>query len=381
MAGPESQTIEGARTWLRRHLDAARHPMGLIDKEAAARAIDELTDIDPASWSGTWLRGASTFVTAAEAAEARGDRSAARDAWWQAYQFAFLGRYPVPNHPAKAAAYDKARAYFLRAVALDDPPVQRVEVPFHGRPGEGRSVAFYVARPEGVANPPVLITWAGIDSWKEETLVSCKRYLRRGIATVLIDMPGVGEAPVPAGKDAERLWDPIFNWIAGSELDDSRVAVLGGSFGGYWATKLAYTHRDRLVAAVNWGGGIHLTFQRTWQEQSRNASSYLMDLMAARARIFGGSTFEDYVARCPELSLLDQGLMDGPSCPLLLVNGKDDLQNASADITLALEYGDPKTARLYPGGHMGADMKTIQDVIAQWLSGYLFPSAAEGNQL
>ncbi|MEU1816819.1 hypothetical protein ABZ543_16690 [Streptomyces roseifaciens] len=32
-----------------------------------------------------------------------------------------------------------------------------------------------------------------------------------------------------------------------------------------------------------------------------------MDLMPARARIFGGSTFEDYVERCPELSLLDQG--------------------------------------------------------------------------
>ena len=38
--------------------------------------------------------------------------------------------------------------------------------------------------------------------------------MRRGIATVLVDMPGVGEAPVLAGTDAERLWDPVFDWIA-----------------------------------------------------------------------------------------------------------------------------------------------------------------------
>jgi hypothetical protein len=105
-----------------------------------------------------------------------------------------------------------------------------------------------------------------------------------------------------------------------------------------------------------------------------------MDLMGARARIFGGSTFEDYIARCPELSLLDQGVLDMHCCPLLMVNGKDDLQNASADITLALEYGDPKTARLYPGGHMGADMRTIRDVIAEWLSWRLQGTAIEGNR-
>ena len=52
---------------------------------------------------------------------------------------------------------------------------------------------------------------------------------------------------------------------------------------------------------------MHITFTAEWQHQSRNASSYLMDLMAARARIFGGESFEDYVARCQELSLLHQG--------------------------------------------------------------------------
>jgi esterase FrsA len=342
--------------------------MNLIDPRAAIRTIDMLTGIGPEAWSEAWLATASDFAVAAEAAQAAQAERAARDAWWQAYQFAFLGRYPVPNHPAKAAAYDAARDYFLRATALDDPPVERVEVPFAGKPGEGSKVAFYVARPTGVPRPPVVISWGGIDGWKEESLTGSAGFWRRGIATVHVDMPGTGESPVLAGVDAERSWDPAFDWIAGSDLDASRVAVLGASFGGYWATKLAHTHRARLVAAVNWAGGIHLTFQPSWQQKSRNASSYLMDLMPTRARLFGGSTFEDYVARCPELSLVEQGVLDQSCCPLLLVNGKDDRQNAASDLILAVEYGDPKTVRLYPGGHMGADMELIRNVIAEWLS-------------
>lgn len=378
--GPQNQTLEGAKTWLRHHLEISRYPMNFAEKGAVVETIDRLPGIDPESWSATWLDTATRFAAAGADLEARGDRVAARAAWWEAYQFAFLGRYPVPNHPAKEAAYGRARDYFLRATSLDDPPVERVVVPFYGRGGEGDSVAFYVSRPRGVTNPPVLIHWSGIDGWKEESHNGLERYWERGIATISTDMPGTGEAPVLAGIDGERMWDPVFDWITNSDLDANRVAVMGQSFGGYWATKLAHTHRERLVAAVNHGGGIHLTFQPSWQERSRNASSYLMDLMGARARLFGGKTFEDYIARCPELSLLDQGILDKPSCPLLLVNGKDDLQNASADTHLALEHGDPKTARLYPGGHMGANIGEVRDAAAKWLTVHLQIADTPGDR-
>lgn len=211
--------------------------------------------------------------------------------------------------------------------------------------------------------------WAGIDSWKEETYAAGGPLRERGFATLHVDMPGVGQSPVFAGLDAERQWDPVFAWLADSDLDASRVAAFGMSFGGYWAMKLAHTHRDRLAAAVNWGGGVHITFQPDWQAKSRTASSYLMDLMAARARIFGRTTFEDYVARCPGLSLLDQGVLDRPSASLLLVNGIDDLQNSPEDIWLSLRHGDPKTARLFPGGHMGTG--PVAETVADWLTARL----------
>ena len=246
-----------------------------------------------------------------------------------------------------------------------------VTLPFDGRPGEGDRVTFYVTRPGAGGRPPVVMVWAGIDTWKEEMHGRLGAFLRaRGYAVLLVDMPGVGESPVRAGRDAERQWTPIFDWLASQDdLDSDRCAAVGGSFGGYWAMKLAYTHRDRLRAAVNWGGGVHITFTPEWQQRSRNASSYLMDLMAARARIFGGETFEDYVERCQELSLLDQGWLDRPSAPILLVNGRDDAQNAIGDIYLSLDHGDPKSARVFDGGHMGEG--PVVPTIGQWLDRHL----------
>jgi len=367
MSADPVRSLPDAQAWLRAHLAERRNPFNAIDAEAAARAIDALPGTDPVAWAGHWLQLAAALAERGEGAQQAGDLAAAREQWWQAYQFAFLGRYPAPLHPAKLAAYQRAREYFARAVALARPGVERITVPFAGRDGEGDSVTFYLARPSAVARPPVVLMWGGIDVWKEETYARGAMLRQRGIATVHLDMPGVGESPVLAGPDAERQWDPVFAWLADrADLDGERCAALGLSFGGYWAMKLAHTHRQRLAAAVNWGGGVHLTFQPQWQHQSRQAASYLMDLMPTRARIFGGTTFEDYLAHCPELSLLDQGVLDRPCAPLLLVNGVDDQQNSAEDIHLSLRHGDPKTARLFPGGHMGTG--PVAPTITDWLT-------------
>jgi esterase FrsA len=348
----ESQRLATGQAWLLQRLDAGAHPLDGLDRTRARATIDALEGLDPEPWTAAWGSLADEF--AAEAA-ASTDPATQRELWMQAYRAAFMGRYPVPNHELKVRSYDRSREFFLQATALEDPPLEVVELPFEGRPGEGDRLRFYLTRPAGVERPPVAMVWAGIDTWKEEMHGRLGALLRsRGFAVLLVDMPGVGESPVLAGPDAERQWTPIFDWLATREdLDAQRCAAIGGSFGGYWAMKLAYTHREQLSCAVNWGGGVHITFTPEWQQKSRNASSYLMDLMAARAAIFGGETFEDYVARCPELSLLDQGILDQPSAPLLLINGRNDLQNSIDDIYLSLDHGDPKAVRVFDGGHMG----------------------------
>jgi len=354
------RSLDNARDWLAQRLDRSAHPLDTVDADAARSAISGLTGLDAESWSACWGAVADRF---ADEAETAADPLARREALLQAYRFSFLGRYPVPNHPAKVQQYERARGFFLDATSLDEPPVERVTVPV-----DSGELPFYVLRPSGIERPPVVMLWGGIDTWKEEMYERTGTLFRsKGFAVVLLDIPGVGESPVLAGPDAERQWTPVFDWLAAqSDLDAERCAAVGASFGGYWAMKLAHTHRDRLRCAVNWGGGVHITFSPEWQERSRNASSYLMDLMPARARIFGGETFEDYVARCSELSLLEQGLLDEPSAPLLLVNGRDDVQNSIDDIYLSLDHGDPKSARVFDGGHMGEG--PVVPTIVAWVT-------------
>ncbi len=367
----ERRDLEDGRAWLLARLERGVHPLDGLDPEAARTTIAQLQGLEPEPWTAAWGELSDRYAAAAERAGSAVER---RDALMQAYRAAFLGRYPTPNHPLKQRMYDRARELFIAAAQLEDPPLEVVTVPFAGRPEEGDHVTFYLTRPAGGADrPPVVMVWAGIDTWKEEMHGRLGAFLRaRGYAVLLVDMPGVGESPVRAGPDAERQWTPIFDWLsARDDLDAERCAAAGGSFGGYWAMKLAYTHRDRLRCAVNWGGGVHITFTAEWQHQSRNASSYLMDLMAARARIFGGESFEDYVARCQELSLLHQGWLDRPSAPILMVNGRDDVQNSIQDIYLSLDHGDPKAARVFDGGHMGEG--PVVPTIGAWLDAQLVP--------
>jgi esterase FrsA len=51
--------------------------------------------------------------------------------------------------------------------------------------------------------------------------------------------------------------------------------------------------------------------------------------------------------------------------PILLVNGRDDVQNSIQDIYLSLDHGDPKSARLFDGGQMGEG--PVVPTIGAWL--------------
>jgi esterase FrsA len=361
------RTVDEVKAFLRERLATRGAPLNFADEEQANAALERLDGIDGERWAAAWGAAGALFEDAAQAAEARDHSQVAGDCYFQAYNFYFIGRFPCPNHPRKLECYAKARENFVKAGRYFDPPLQRVVLPFAGRADEGQEVVFYVRKPKGVARPPVLLRWGGIDTWKEERNDLNDRFLQEGYATVNFDMPGTGESPVLGSPDGERQYTPVFEWLrAQPDLDGSRIGCLGMSFGGYWATKLAHTHREYLTAVVNWGGGIHGFFQPEWLRRSRYADSYLMELGETRARIMGLPDYETYMERAHTLSLLDQRVLDQPSAPLLLVNGKEDRQAPIDDLYLVLEHGSVKSARVFPGGHMGHTPQTFPTIL-NWL--------------
>ena len=72
----------------------------------------------------------------------------------------------------------------------------------------------------------------------------------------------------------------------------------------------------------------------------------------------------------PRLSLVEQGVLDQPCAPLLLVNGLHDTVFPIEDMYLLLEHGSPKDARLFASGHMGSTPQT-RDIMVHWLLDHL----------
>ena len=131
----ETRTLEDGRAWLLQRLEKGIHPVDEVDPEVAREAIEGLGGLDPESWTSAWGAAAERFAASAEAAT---DPAAEREAWLDAYRFAFIARYPTLNHPLKHEWYDRTRDYFVRARTLDDPPLQVVTRAVRRPRGRGR---------------------------------------------------------------------------------------------------------------------------------------------------------------------------------------------------------------------------------------------------
>lgn len=368
------RTLEEAKVWMLDRAERRIHPMNNLSVEDTAAVVDTLEGLDPVNWAKAWTAAGEAAWAEAEAAEARGDDAEARRHFLRADGFFFLGRFPCPNHPDKVHSAARERDAYLRAGRHFSPPVERVAVPFAGREGEGSEVVFLYRRPPGIERPPVIVMWGGVDAWKEQMTAASEMVLAQGVATIAMDGPGTGESPLRGVPDAERQFLPVFDWIAAQPDLAGKPGCLGRSFGGYWATRLAYLQCDRIAAAVNWGGGAHYMFQRDWIEGSRFPDSYLMELVETRMLMLGARTDEEYKAFFERLSLLDQGILDQPNAPLLLVNGREDRQCPVADMELLMGSGLPKSVRMFPGGHMGITPQTLPTII-NWLCAQVKDSA------
>ena len=354
-------------------------PFEEIRRADAEQVMNALTSLDRDHWAEEWCKIGLAY-------EAKGDESAKAGAGAEAlaetYMLGFdacrVGRYPTPSSAGKLAAYRHSLRIFRKAAKHFDPPLEVIELPFGDK-----TLIGYLQLPPGVANPPVVMHWGGVDGWKEDRLRASKLVMGAGMASLTIDMPGSGENPVLYGDPAAELtfltW--MGNLLQRSDLDGRRLGVWGGSFGAYWAARLAFVAPERIKGAVFHGGNIHYGFQREWLVPAftTGGATYLFgaaSLLEARGRAMGTKTLEEFLQAAPAFSLKTMGLLDKPSAPILGVNGKLDDQAPVADIYLLMEHGNPKSARIYPDGHHmgrtpGVNAEDITIMIVGWLEGQM----------
>ena len=353
-----------------RYMVGAKFRMGQFvqkgaDPKSAEAIFQRLTDLEPQRWVDEWTQLAEPWERKGAEFAAQERNLEAKEAYQKASMYYGVAKFPVVNHPAKKAAYRKCIETYLKAAHYFDPPLERLTIPF-----EGREIIGYLRLPKGVMRPPVVIATGGIDVYKEERDTS--DLLDAGLAAFSTDMPGNGESPEWYTADAGRMYSAVIDYLeTRDDVDATRLGIVGRSYGGYWAAKMAYLESKRIRAAVEWGGPVHYTFQEPWLEHLQEDKLYLWPFLDSMVYAHHVKDIAELRQQAQTLSLKTQGWLDKPSAPMLVVNGAKDPWITIQDLYLLLESGQPKSARIYPeSGHMGAGAETGK-LVMSWLSAQL----------
>jgi pimeloyl-ACP methyl ester carboxylesterase len=149
---------------------------------------------------------------------------------------------------------------------------------------------------------------------KEENLAFTDLILERGMAAVCFDGPGQGETRqgLPFREDYERHVEPLIRKIAGEPgIDGARLGLVGFSFGGYLAPRVAAGVPGIAACAVL--GGCHdLSYWESMPALLKEDFAY----------VFGVSSWEDAGDRARRISLAP--VLGSLRCPFLVVHGKRD---------------------------------------------------------
>ena len=362
------RTLDELKAEIQLRADRKAYPVAQLDAAEVREALANLKSQDRDHWASVWGAIGDRHLAKAKTLEGTNKAEAAH-AYDKAMQWYMFARFPLEDSPGTTEAYKKALDAFAGYSRMVDPPIEAVKFDY-----QGTEITGYLRKPKGVAKPPVVITIGGLDGRKEDGSIRNAAYTEKGVAFFAFDMPGTGQTRIKIEPGADKVYSVVLDALAKrDDIDGKRVVVTGGSWGGHWSAHLAYSEKDRLLGAVVQGGPVHHYFQPDWQRKALGTREYLFGLFEARSAVYGVKTLDDFLAYGPRMSLKDRGLLDKPSAPMLLVNGRNDTQVPIDDLQLLLNNGDPKEAWVNPqGGHMGrtaqlSDQKIFEAVVLPWV--------------
>jgi esterase FrsA len=320
-----------------------------IPRSTIARVERRITD--------NWHEGAGgwTYEWSREAAAAQADKR-----WLLAAMLYGAARFPVVCTPARHEALRNQVQCFMRASANFPVHFERIEICHE----DGGTVRFpaHVYQPRQRGEYPVVCLTGGVDTGKMELHRLALAFALYGRFTVVaLDMPGTGETDTPLQPTSDRLYRTVLSRFEGRH----KKAIVGVSFGGHWAAKLAL--RNEVDAAIDWGGPVGA--------EDRDASvvahlpNGMTGIVANAARlpdlpdIAGMERFLDM------FSLRRQTLFDGVDCaPLLVVNGDCDPYIPSQDVRVFNAYPSARVWLLRGLGHCAAEasMRVVPGMLT-WL--------------
>lgn len=333
---------------------------------ATYHRIERFGDSGPGSWIYEWSKSAEFYGALGGKREVAGKFDQARDAYLSASLLYSVAKFSTNATPAQRAAYAKHLEYYKRAGKFFDPPLQVVQVPY--RDG---SITGYLHMPKGAERPPLIIWTNGIDTHKADAYKRILPFLARGMAVLAFDSPGTGEgAQWHATPESGAMYTSVYEYMAGDKrIDGTRIGLLGISFGGHYAARMAATE-PRFKAVVAMCAPVHQLFV-AGADALAAGSRETLDALAQAQGITHGD-FEAIARASAPFSLYDAGLIgEGETIPmpLLVVNGNEDPLVPLWDMeTLAASAADSELWIMGGTGHCaGGYGAVLNPRIADWM--------------
>ena len=281
---------------------------------------------EPDAWREEWCAMGARLEKTADAAEAAGHRMTAGDYYLRAGMYYFTGERFIHPGDQKRAIGRKAIELQTKGIERRYPNVTRVEVPFEG----ATLPALFMKAPGATGRVPAVVVFDGMDNCKEmSVLFAGLEFARRGWHTLAIDGPGQGESlrlrGLYARHDYEVPGTAAYDWVAARpDVDREKVAVMGYSFGGYYAARIAAFDKRYCagvaMSALHWDlAGWQQEIKR---KQDADPSSTAQSAFHFRWIMGCLEDGQAAIEKAKKFSLA--GVAENIACPFLVVHAGND---------------------------------------------------------
>lgn len=291
-------------------------------------------------WCRAWSECGAVHEEMAEKAEADGCYTSAGEHYFRAAISYHFGKYLFVRWPEQLrAAHERVVRNYQRGLPYFAFPGEHVAIPYEG----GARMYGILRKPWHTPKPPVVILAPGLDSVKEELHIYGEDFLRRGMAVLAIDGPGQGEMEFthPLRPDYEVPIKHAIDYLEGrSDVDASRVGLMGVSFGGQFAVRAA-AFESRLKAVIENCGPYDQS--ANFHQRPQISRDTLIHRLKAASEA-------EAIEKLRRFNL--RGVAEKVLCPLLVIQGRRDrLVPAEQGERIASEAGVRAELWLFEDGN------------------------------
>jgi hypothetical protein len=354
-----------------RTLGAAQQGAGTVSE--CFLVASRIDPADPESWYREWQHMGDINARRGDAAISAGNSNTAKANFLRAGGYYRASEYYLgPADPRRVETFARVIAHSQAYLGLISPAGEILAIDV----GDGTVLDAYFLKPgNGLQRWPTVVCFGGLDGYKDEMLPRVSQHaLSRGMALLLIDMPGQGGAlrlrGTPNRPDSEVPVARCLDFLAGrADVDSDRIALYGASLGGIYSARAASIERRiKAVVSDSLVFDLHAGMQQRLVHSEPSSWKFL-------EWVFGCNSPEQVVEKSRKFRMA--AFIGNIRCPYLIVQGEHDflgLQTARDAFECARTGGVPVELRVFTAeetgaSHCQADNPTLgQEFVWDWIA-------------